>query len=57
MDDKLVSYIVARMERSLDTAQIIVERLDRLALSRGTRISRALAAEVLNELGAASQDD
>ncbi len=29
MDDKLVSYIVARMERSLDTAQIIVERLDR----------------------------
>lgn len=57
MDDKLVSYIVARMERSLDTAQILVERLDRLALSRGTRISRSLASEVLTELGAASQDD
>jgi len=51
IDDKLVLYIVNRMERSLDAAQTIVERLDRLALARGTRITRALAAEVLNELG------
>lgn len=57
MDDKLVSYIVARMERSLDTAQSLVERLDRLALSRGTRISRALAAEVLTEMGSTLEDD
>lgn len=57
MDDKLVSYIVARMERSLDTAQTIVERLDRLGLSRGARISRAMAAEVLTELGGDPDED
>ncbi|KQV11279.1 hypothetical protein ASC97_15240 [Rhizobium sp. Root1203] len=51
VDDKLVLYIVNRMERSLNAAQTIVERLDRLALSRGTKITRSLAAEVLNELG------
>ncbi|EJC78722.1 ATPase involved in DNA replication initiation [Rhizobium leguminosarum bv. trifolii WSM2297] len=51
IDDKLVLYIVNRMERSLNAAQTIVERLDRLALSRGAKITRALAAEVLNELG------
>jgi chromosomal replication initiation ATPase DnaA len=51
IDDKLVLYIVNRMERSLNAAQLIVDRLDRLALGRGTRITRLLAAEVLNELG------
>lgn len=51
IDDRLVAYIVARMERSLDAAQKIVEKLDHLALARGTRITRALAAEVLGGLG------
>ncbi|PZM16940.1 DnaA regulatory inactivator HdaA [Rhizobium tubonense] len=51
IDDKLVLYVVSRMERSLNAAQTIVDRLDRLALARGTRITRTLAAEVLNELG------
>lgn len=50
VDDRLVAYIVARMERSLDAAQRLVERLDRLALSRGSRISRALAQEVLGNM-------
>ena len=49
-DDKVIAYIVARMERSLAAAQAIVARLDRLALARGTRINRALAAEVLGSL-------
>ncbi|KKX34354.1 DnaA regulatory inactivator HdaA [Rhizobium sp. LC145] len=57
IDDKLVGYIVNRMERSLGAAQTIVDRLDRLALARGTRITRPLAAEVLNDLGNASADD
>jgi chromosomal replication initiation ATPase DnaA len=47
IDDKLVGYIVARMERSLEAAQRIVDQLDRLALARGARITRSLAAEVL----------
>ena len=50
VDDKLVAYIVARMERSLEAAQTLVERLDRLALARGSRITRALAQEVLGEM-------
>ncbi len=57
IDDKLVRYIVNRMERSLAAAQTIVERLDRLALGRGTRITRQLAAEVLNEVAIAGEDD
>ncbi|TXI88107.1 MAG: hypothetical protein E6Q40_04045 [Cupriavidus sp.] len=57
IDDKLVLYIVNRMERSLNAAQLIVDRLDRLALARGTRITRLLAAEVLNELGNSGQPD
>lgn len=51
IDDKLVGYIVARMERSLEAAQRVVDQLDRLALARGTRINRALAAEVLESFG------
>lgn len=57
IDDRLVSYIVARMERSSAAAQSIVERLDRLALSRGTRITRRLAAEVLDQLYAGEGDE
>jgi chromosomal replication initiation ATPase DnaA len=57
IDDKLVLYIVNRMERSMNAAQLIVDRLDRLALGRGTRITRLLAAEVLNELGNSGQPD
>lgn len=51
VEDRLIGYIVARMERSLEAAQAIVERLDRLAMARGTRINRTLAAEVLGEIG------
>jgi len=50
VDDRLVAYIVARMERSLEAAQTLVDRLDRLALARGSRITRALAQEVLGEM-------
>jgi chromosomal replication initiation ATPase DnaA len=54
-DDRVIAFIVPRMERSLAAAQAIVERLDRLALARGTRISRALASEVLGAM--AREDD
>lgn len=57
IDEKLVSYIVRRMERSLAAANDIVDRLDRLALSRGTRITRALAAEVLAADGSGHTTD
>lgn len=57
MDDKLIGYIVNRMERSLDTAQTIVEQIDHLALSRATRITRPLVAEVLNAMDKAAAGD
>jgi chromosomal replication initiation ATPase DnaA len=57
IEDKLVLYIVNRMERSLGAAQTIVERLDRLALARGTRITRTLASEVLNDVGKSGTED
>ena len=50
IDDKIVDYIVKRMERSCAAAQEVVDRIDRLALSRQAKITRALAAEVLGEL-------
>ncbi|WP_417407756.1 DnaA regulatory inactivator HdaA [Hoeflea sp.] len=56
VDDKIIAWLVARMERSLAAARIVVTRLDQLALARGTKISRALAAEVLAEMDAGAGD-
>jgi chromosomal replication initiation ATPase DnaA len=47
IDEGVVSYLVARIERSLASAEAIVTRLDRAALSRGRSVTRALASEVL----------
>ncbi len=43
----LVDYLALRLERSLGAARTFVDRLDREALSRGRRLTRALAAELL----------
>lgn len=43
----LIGYLASRMERSFAAAASIVDRLDKYALSRKRRISRALAAEAL----------
>lgn len=56
VDEKLAAYIVGRMERSLAAAIDIVERLDHLALARGSRITRALAGEVLNDISSQEGD-
>ena len=56
VDDKIILWLVARMERSLAAARRIVARLDQLALARGTKISRALAAEVMAEMDAGIDD-
>lgn len=50
VDDRIIDYIVRRMERSFAAAQRVVEAIDRLAMARQTRISRSVAAEVLNTL-------
>jgi len=57
IDDKIVGYIVSRMERSFLAAQVVVDRMDRLALARRVKITRSLAAEVLETLEAAGATD
>ena len=47
VDTTVVDYIALRIERSLSRAAEVVAALDREALSRGRRISRPIAAAVL----------
>lgn len=47
IDSRVAAFLVSRMERSLAAAQLVVDRIDHLALARGTRITRALAGEAL----------
>lgn len=54
VDTSVVDYIALRIERSLAKASEIVALLDREALSRGRRVSRTIAAEIL---GAAQETD
>lgn len=52
VESHVVRYIASRIERSLATACRVVEKLDRAALEGKTRISRALAAEVIGAIDA-----
>jgi len=47
IDPKVVSYLVARMERSTEEAVRLVEVMDKLALTRRGPVSRTVAAEAL----------
>jgi chromosomal replication initiation ATPase DnaA len=47
VDPNVVEYLVVRIERSLARAADVVSALDREALRRSRRITRAIAAEVL----------
>ena len=53
VDPKVIAYLVSRMERSPEEAVLLAGMLDRMALMRGTAITRALAAEALALRGAA----
>lgn len=48
VDPKIISYLVARMERSTEEAVILAELMDRLALAKGTAITRSIAADALD---------
>lgn len=56
VEPHVVQFLVRRIERSLSTAMRVVERLDRAALERKVRISRALAAEIVGALDAGQGD-
>lgn len=51
VEPSVIDYLVLRMERSLASAQALVERLDQLSLSEKRAITRPLAADVLSNLG------
>lgn len=50
VEPALVAYIARRLERSLGAARALVDALDREALARGKKVTRAMAAEVLERL-------
>jgi chromosomal replication initiation ATPase DnaA len=52
----VISYLVARIERSMAAAQMVAEQLDKLALAEQKKVTRAFAAKVLKDLNAAGED-
>lgn len=50
VDEALVAYLLSRIERSFAGARAVVERLDGEALARRRPVTRALAAETLNDI-------
>jgi chromosomal replication initiation ATPase DnaA len=53
VDPKVIAYLVARMERSPEEAVALADAADRMALARGTAITRHIAAAALAERGVA----
>jgi chromosomal replication initiation ATPase DnaA len=49
VDEETVAFLTMRIERSLAAARAVAARLDTASLSRGRRLTRSLAAEVLRE--------
>jgi chromosomal replication initiation ATPase DnaA len=49
VDPRVIGYILPRMERSPEEAVALAELMDRLALARGTAVTRAVAAEALRQ--------
>jgi chromosomal replication initiation ATPase DnaA len=47
VDDEVITYITARMERGFRAASRLVEHIDRIALSQHRRITIPLAKQVM----------
>ncbi|MCR6672569.1 hypothetical protein [Devosia ginsengisoli] len=60
VDPRIIAYLVARMERSAEEVVILADLMDRLALAKGTAITRSIAADALDRRriahGGASQE-
>jgi chromosomal replication initiation ATPase DnaA len=57
IDITVIDYVLTRLEPTLDAVRRLVESLDREALSRGRRITRPIAADVLAALPAGEEQD
>lgn len=53
VDPAVISYIVSRVERSLDSVIVLVDLLDHLALQQKIRITKTLATQALQAMAAA----
>jgi chromosomal replication initiation ATPase DnaA len=49
IDEQLIGYVTARIERSFAAARAVVARLDQEAMQRKRPLTRALAAEILRQ--------
>lgn len=56
VDAAVVDYIALHIDRSLDLARRVVALLDREALARGRKVTRAMARELLQGLQAGEDD-
>jgi chromosomal replication initiation ATPase DnaA len=54
---EVISYLVARMERSMAAAQRLTAHIDKIALSEHRKITRAFAAKVFKELNTGGDND
>jgi chromosomal replication initiation ATPase DnaA len=50
VEPRVIAYIAARIERSLGAARRIVATLDREALAKGRRVTRAMAGDVIRDI-------
>jgi chromosomal replication initiation ATPase DnaA len=50
VDEALLSYLIARMPRSLETARHVVAEIDRRALEEGISVTRASVARLLPQV-------
>lgn len=48
VDPKIIGYLVARMERSAEEVVHLADLIDRMALTKGTAITRSIASEALD---------
>lgn len=56
VDPPVIAYIALRMERSMAMAEAVVGAIDKRALASHRKVTRALAAEILAELGQTSDE-
>tara|TARA_R110002124_G_scaffold63350_23_gene173253 strand:- start:11589 stop:12323 length:735 start_codon:yes stop_codon:yes gene_type:complete len=48
VDPRIIAYLVARMERSTEEVVLLADLMDRLALAKGSAITRSIAADALD---------
>jgi chromosomal replication initiation ATPase DnaA len=57
VEPRVIGYVASRMERSPAEAVALAELMDRLALARGTAVTRAIASEALKQRRTARGED